>query len=266
VNYFEAALLGIVEGLTEFLPVSSTGHLILTNRLLGLDASSELHNAFDVIIQSGAIFAVIWHFRKLLSEHIKGFFSNDTRSRQLFVSLALAFLPAAVVGLLFHKAIKSQLFGVGPVIGALIVGGIAMILIERWLRRRTGQHALPSSRQALVVGLCQCLSMWPGTSRSMTTILGGRITGLSAAAAAEFSFLLAIPTLLAASALDLYKSAPTLAANPDFLSYLAVGMLVSFVTALFVIRGFIGFLKKYSLEVFGWYRIALGILIYLILK
>ena len=264
---FESAVLGVVEGLTEFLPVSSTGHLILASHFFGFEQTPATE-AFDVVIQSGAMFAVIWHYRKLLSDLIKGFFKGSSDARQRVIALFLAFCPAAIIGLLFHKRIKEMLFGVGPVAGALIVGGIIMIIVERRLRKtaarefRFNADQNPSALTALKIGFYQCLALWPGTSRSMATILGGRLCGLNGPKAAEFSFLLAIPTLLAAGALDTYKHGHEMLQNIGW-GPILMGLVVSFLVSLLVVRLFLEFLRSYSLEVFGWYRIAAGILIWI---
>src|ERR1700722_14916284 len=196
-----AILLGIVEGLTEYLPVSSTGHLILAGKALG--ASGAGLDSFDVVIQLGAVLAVVVEYRALLRERAVGLLSGRPESKALLVALALGFLPAAVLGLAFRKAIKAHLFGPVPVAAALVVGGIVMIVVERIRASRgttglTGlEHVTP--RRALLIGFGQCISMWPGSSRSMCTIVAGQLSGLSTATAAEFSFLLALPTLGAAT-------------------------------------------------------------------
>jgi undecaprenyl-diphosphatase len=269
----DAVILGIVEGLTEFLPVSSTGHLILAGDLLKIPESVET-KAFDVISQSGAMLAVIWHYQSELLHLVRGFFSGDKRAQAKVWAIVVAFIPAAVIGLAFNKVIKAHLFGVGPVVAAMVAGGVIMIVVERVLRARARNHgpeadaeklALAGEKhiglgQAGAVGFFQCLAMWPGTSRSMVTILGGRLVGLSAVEAAHFSFLLAIPTLLGATAVDLLKNRENFM-GADTASYLTLGIgtAVSFVVALIVIRGFLGFLRKHSLEVFGWYRIVAGL-------
>ncbi len=264
---FESAVLGIVEGLTEFLPVSSTGHLILAGHILGLEESNAVQ-AFDVIIQSGAVLAVIWHYRQVLADLAKGLKKGSSEAINTLLSLFLAFCPAAVVGLLFHKKIKAVLFGVTPVAIALVVGGIIMILVERRLRATASREfrftadRTPGPVVSFQIGLFQCLALWPGVSRSMATILGGRLCGLNAPKAAEFSFLLSIPTLLAAGALDTYKHGSEILQTVGPLP-IVVGMLTSFVVSLVVIRIFLEFLRSYSLEVFGWYRIAAGILVWI---
>jgi len=259
-NPWEAALLGLIEGLTEFLPVSSTGHLILAGHLLKL--SGDGVHAFEIVIQSGALLAVLVHYRKLLGERAVGLLRREKKSIDLLVALLLAFAPVAVVGLLLRKAIKRLLFGPGPVAAALVVGGLLMLLVPRLLRGRERldglEHVTP--RRAALIGLGQCLSLWPGASRSMSTILAGELAGLSTATAAEFSFLLALPTLGAATAYEALKSWRELLATADALS-LSLGLLVSFLVAWAVIASFVRYLGRTGLAPFGIYRIALGLLV-----
>lgn len=264
-----AALLGIVEGITEFLPVSSTGHLVLAGHLLGLRDDDPAVGSFDVVIQLGAILAVAVHYRALLGERLRGLVSGDKASRDLLTALVVAFVPAAVVGLAFRKAIKAHLFGPLPVAGALIAGGAAMIVIER-LRARAKTKTVSglehvTFRRALVIGLGQCLSLWPGTSRSMATIVAAQLSGLSTATAAEFSFLLALPTLGAATVYEGMKARHVLLASVG-LPGILVGLFVSFFVAWAVIASFLAYLKKRGLEPFGWYRIVAGLLVLWILR
>lgn len=265
VNPLHAILLGIVEGLTEYLPVSSTGHLTLVSRALGLEG--EAVDSFDVVIQAGAIFAVVIQYRKLLAERIQGLTKKDPRAIRLLSNLVIAFLPMAVLGLLFRKTIKAHLFGPIPVVAALGFYGVVMLVTDGPLRRREAQlaekHALctdPSDltpKQALAVGLGQCLALVPGTSRSMGTILFGRIFGVSTGAAAEFSFLLGLPTLSAATLLEGWKSRGVLAHDVGALN-LVLGFGVSFLVAWAVVRGFVAWLSKHGLAPFGVYRILLA--------
>jgi undecaprenyl-diphosphatase len=263
-----AILLGIVEGLTEFLPVSSTGHLVLAGHWLGLSDDDPATSSFEIVVQLGAILAVVAHYRVLLAERLRGLFRGESASRRLLIALLVAFAPAALAGLLLRKTIKAHLFGPLPVAGALVVGGVVMILVERIRARRHVkgleglEHVTPS--RAVVVGLAQCLSMWPGASRSMCTIVAGQLVGLSTGTAAEFSFLLALPTLGAATVYEGFKARHVLVANVGLLS-LAVGMVVSFLVAWAVIAGFLRYLRDRGLEPFGWYRVVLGLLVLWIL-
>ena len=257
-----AILLGIVEGLTEYLPVSSTGHLILMSQILG--QTSEGAKAFDIVIQLGAILAVVVHYRRLLGARVTGLLRGDVESVRLAGALAVAFAPAAAVGFALHKTIKEHLFGPMPVAIALFVGGVAMIVIERVraARKIEGLHGLQhvTPGRALVIGLGQCLSLWPGASRSMCTIVAGQATGLSTATAAEFSFLLALPTLGAATLYEGFKARHELASSVGGAS-IWVGMIVSFFVAWGVIAVFIRYLQRRGLEPFGYYRIVLAALV-----
>jgi undecaprenyl-diphosphatase len=255
-----AVLLGIVEGLTEYLPVSSTGHLALAGHILGLpdDAASS---SFEIVIQLGAILAVVVHYRVLLAARIRGLFARDPVSIRLLEALAIAFAPAAAAGLVLRKTIKEHLFKPVPIAAALIVGGVVMIVLERALSRRTrtpedGLEKV-TPRRALAIGLGQCVSLWPGSSRSMCTIVAAQLTGLSTATAAEFSFLLALPTLGAATLYEAYKARNVLLAHGGDVS-LTVGLVVSFFVAWAVIASFLKYLRTRGLEPFGWYRIAVG--------
>ena len=261
-----AALLGIVEGLTEYLPVSSTGHLILAGKALGANGAGL--ESFDVVIQLGAVLAVVVEYRALLGARARGLFAGRAESKALLVALLLGFLPAAVFGFLFRKAIKAHLFGPVPVAAALIVGGVVMIVLERLRARRsvTGlvglEHVTP--KRAVLIGLGQCVSMWPGSSRSMCTIVAGQLTGLSTATAAEFSFLLALPTLGAATLYEGFKARHELASGIGTTN-LVIGLVVSFLVAWGVIAGFIRYLQRRGLEPFGYYRIVLGAVVFWVL-
>lgn len=268
-SWLVAVLLGLVEGLTEYLPVSSTGHLVIAGHLLGLPDDDPAVSAYEIVIQLGAILAVVAHYRELLGRRAKGLFTGDRASRELLVALLVAFLPAAVLGLAFRKMIKAHLFGPTPVAVALVVGGVAMIALERWLARQTSQPETSledvTPRRALTIGLAQCFSLFPGTSRSMCTILGGRLAGLSTATAAEFSFLLALPVLGAATVYEGLKARQALMTQIGGAS-VAIGLVVSFFVAWGVIAAFLGYLKKRGLEPFGWYRIVVGALVLWLLR
>jgi undecaprenyl-diphosphatase len=254
-----AVVLGLVEGATEFIPVSSTGHLIVASAWLGrTDAASK---TFDIFIQLGAILAIVWLYRARLTATVRSA-RRDPASRLLLFDLGIAFLPAAVVGFLLHDWIKTSLFRVPVVAAALVVGGIAILLIERWRpgERVTEADGVPP-RTALGIGLAQVLSLVPGTSRSGATILGGYALGLSRRAATEFSFFLAIPVMFAATLYDLLKSAGSLTAAdaPVF----AIGFVVSFLSALVVVKGFLRYVSRHSFTAFAWYRIVFGLLLLL---
>jgi undecaprenyl-diphosphatase len=259
-----AVLLGIVEGLTEYLPVSSTGHLILAGHWLGLADDDPATSSFEIVVQLGAILAVAAHYRALLGERLRGLATGEVASRRLFAALAIAFAPTAVAGLLLRKTIKAHLFGPLPVAAALAIGGVAMIVVERLRARRglTGEDGLDkvTPGRALAIGLGQCISLCPGASRSMCTIVSGQLAGLSTGTAAEFSFLLALPTLGAATLYEGFKARHVLLAHVGGAS-LAVGMVVSFFVAWAVIASFLRYLRARGLEPFGWYRIVLGLLV-----
>jgi undecaprenyl-diphosphatase len=256
---FVAALLGVVEGVTEYLPVSSTGHLILAGRLLGM--AGEGDKSFEIVIQLGAILAVLVHYRSLLGKRLGQLVSREPEAMQLWSSLVIGFLPVAVLGLALRTTIKTHLFGPLPVAAALIVGGAFMILLEARRRRKqqTGleglEHVGPG--RALLIGLGQCVSLWPGASRSMCTIVAGQLSGLSTATAAEFSFLLALPTLGAATLYELFRARHVLFDETGRLS-LAIGLGASFVVAWMVIAAFLRYLKSHGLAPFGYYRLVVG--------
>lgn len=254
----KAAILGLVEGATEFIPVSSTGHLILVSNWLGL--VDERAKTFNIFIQLGAILAIVWLYRTRLARSVTEA-RRDSAGRRLIINLLVAFLPAAIVGFLAHDWIKSRLFNPSVVAVALIVGGILILLIERWGPRSAVDdvNQVPT-RSALGVGLAQVLSLVPGTSRSGATIMGGYALGLSRTAATEFSFFLAIPVMFAATGYDLLKSWALLAA-PD-LPMFAIGFVVSFLSALIVVRLFLSYVSKHSFRAFAWYRIALGVIVW----
>ena len=250
-SLIDAFVLGIVEGLTEFLPISSTGHLILAGDLLG--ANDERWNVFNIVIQTGAMLAVVWEYRAR-------FFKIDF---QLYRNLVIAFIPAAVLGLAFSKYIKGVLFHAVPVALAFIVGGIVILLVESTKNRhvRVETTAAMTWLDALKVGIAQCFALIPGTSRSGATIIGGMLFGLSRKAATEFSFFLAVPTLVAAGLYDLWKHRDMLSAadTPIF----GVGMVVSFVSAFVVIRWLIRYVASHDFKPFAWYRIAFGLVVLL---
>lgn len=257
-----AALLGLVEGLTEFLPVSSTGHLILVSHWLG--ATGEGAKSFDIVIQLGAILAVVVHYRALLAERLRGLVARDRASWRLFGALSVAFVPAALVGLVLGPTIKRLLFGPLPVATALVLGGVLMIGVERLRRARKVEGSVGteqvSLRRALWIGLGQCFALWPGMSRSMSTIVAGQLAGLSTGTAAEFSFLLSIPTLGAATLYEVYKARHGFgdASSGVGVPQLLVGLVVSFLVAWLVIAAFLRYLGRHGLEPFGYYRIVLG--------
>lgn len=261
----DAVLLGLIEGLTELLPVSSTGHLILLSQLLGHEG--EAADTLDVVIQLGAVVAVAVYFRAKLRETFAGLLTKESDALRLVGALMAAFVPTAVVGLLLHEWVKKLLFGPVPVAGALIVGGVVMIGIERWRKPSEGKEGLAEVTivNGFVIGLFQCLSLWPGSSRSMTTIVGGKILGLNTKTAAEFSFLLALPTLGAATLYDFAKNGHLILAMPNGPAVLTTGLLVSFIVTWLVIAVFLRYVGRVGLSPFGVYRVALGALVLMFL-
>jgi undecaprenyl-diphosphatase len=265
-TWSQATVLGLVEGITEYLPVSSTGHLILTSSLLGLDRpqTKDALDAYLVVIQGGAILAVLGLYWSRVVQMVRGLLGRDPEGFRLACNLLLAFVPAAIAGLLLAHTIKAHLFSLWPVIGALAVGGVWMI----WLggRGREGGHDLAaiSWHTALGIGLFQTLALWPGTSRSMVTIGGGMLLGLSAVTAAEFSFLLALPTLGAACVHDLAGSLRHAAGGSLFAQLGAgpvlLGVLVATVAAALSVRWLVSFLTRHGLAPFGWYRLGVSAL------
>lgn len=267
----DAIILGLVEGITEYLPVSSTGHLIITSSLLGLDRDADTKSAvdaFNIIIQGGAILAVIGLYRVRVWSMIQGLLGKSAGGRRLFTNLVIAFLPAAVFGVLLDELIEAALFRPWPVIGALAVGGLVLIGMKRWQDRVFASAEGDDSqdrfidiehltwKQALLIGFLQCIAMWPGTSRSMMTIVGGMLVGLRPKHAAEFSFLLGLPTLGGACVYKALKSGDEIAALGA--APIVVGIAVATVSAAVAVKWLVGYLAKHGLAAFGWYRIALA--------
>ena len=263
----KAAVMGIVEGLTEFLPISSTGHLILAGALLGFD--DEKAKVFDIAIQTGAIFAVILVYWQKIKSTVLAL-PTQRLARRFALNVFIAFVPAVVLGLLFGKVIKAHLFTPLVVASTFIIGGFIILWVEGWGRQRPeGDHPDDHARilnvesmspmDALKVGLVQCLAMVPGTSRSGATIIGGMLLGLSRKAATDFSFYLSIPTLIGAGAYSLYKERAllSLADVPLF----AVGLVFSFISAWACVRWLLAYIATHNFVVFAWYRIAFGVVV-----
>jgi undecaprenyl-diphosphatase len=258
-----ALLLGIVEGLTEFLPISSTGHLIVAGSLLGY--TGEQAKVFEIVIQAGAILAVCWEFRARLGGVARGLF-RDPRANRFVVNLVIAFLPAAILGLLLGRYIKAALFAPVPVAMAFVAGALVILWVERRQRARPGTVRIDDIdamrwTDALKVGCAQAFALIPGTSRSGATIIGGMLFGLSRRAATEFSFFLAIPTLLAACAYEAIKNRHLLVAAD--LPAFGVGFAAAFVSAFFCVRWLIRYVSHHDFTPFAWYRIAFGAVILL---
>ena len=255
-------ILGIVEGLTEFLPVSSTGHLILVGYVLNF--TGEEATTFEIVIQLGAILSVMVYFRQRLW-HLLRQFSSDPSSQRLTAALTIAFVPAAVLGLGLHKWIETYLFGPVTVAWALVLGGVVILLVEHSLGKRHTQGLNQVNlRQAWWVGIAQCFSLFPGVSRSGATIIGGLLAGMDRTTATEFSFLLALPTMLAATGYKIVTSHGLLLLADPLL--LPLGLTVSFFTGLAVVAGFLAFVRSHTFKPFAYYRIALGVIILAIMR
>ena len=267
----KAALMGIVEGLTEFLPISSTGHLILAGSLL--DFTGETVKVFEIAIQTGAMFAVIWEYRQRLAATVTGL-ATEPAARRFALNVLVAFLPAAVLGLLLGKVVKEHLFHPVPVAMAFIVGGLVILWVERRHRGQFGERDLEGARRARVetvdqmsgldalkVGLVQCLALIPGTSRSGATIIGSMLFGFSRKCATEFSFFLGIPTLMGAGAYSVWKQRDLLQWSD--LPMFAIGTVFAFFSAWLCIRWLIRYVSTHDFTVFAWYRIVFGLVVLL---
>jgi undecaprenyl-diphosphatase len=271
-SLMQAAILGLVEGVTEYLPVSSTGHLILVNKWMGLRGNGtftqeqkDAIEAFEIVIQSGAIIAVLYAYIDKVKIMIKGLLGKDPAGRKLLINVVAAFIPAMVIGFALHKIIKTYLQQEWPTVFALAIGGIVMIVWDRSEMARKRRHHGNSIEHlnridAIKIGLLQCVAMWPGTSRSMMTILGGQWVGLSPVAAAEFSFLLGLPTLMAATAFKALKEGHHLV---NFIGFdaMGVGLGVAAISAFICVKGLIAWLSRHGLQPFGWYRLALAVIV-----
>ncbi|MGH8497491.1 MAG: undecaprenyl-diphosphate phosphatase [Methylococcales bacterium] len=253
-SFLDSVLMGLVEGLTEFIPVSSTGHLIITGNLL--ENTGEAVKTFEVFIQLGAVLAVCWFYRAKLVRVVRGL-PNDPTARRFVFNLLIAVLPAAVLGLMLHKLIKQYLFQPLTVGAALIAGGILILLIEGFARRpRIESIDQLCWQDALKLGAAQALALFPGVSRSGATIMGGLAFGLSRQAATEFSFFLAIPTMLMATSYDLFNALPNLQVSD--VQFFAIGFVVAFLSALAAVKGLLFYVANHNFSWFAYYRIAFG--------
>lgn len=269
-SWWEAIVLGIVEGFTEYLPVSSTGHLILTQRMLGIE-QTEASDAYAVCIQAGAIIAVVGLYWHRIRDMLTGIASKFTRKAtsghgfELAVNIIVAFLPAAVIGLLFDDMIEEKLFGLWPIVIAWFVGGMAILGVSWWRRDHRGQAKdMPLEnlnwKMALAIGTIQCLAMWPGTSRSLVTIVGGVLVGLSLTAAVEFSFLLGVLTLLAATVYKAKDAGPVMVEAYGWWPMI-VGSIAAWVSAVIAVKWMVNYLKRHGMQLFGYYRVGLAIVV-----
>jgi undecaprenyl-diphosphatase len=255
-DLLQALILGLVEGITEYLPVSSTGHLLIAQELLGIEQDAA-SNGYAIAIQGGAIVAVLGTYRTRVAGMVGGLMGRNEDGLKLALCILAAFMPAAILGLLFDEAIEEKLFGVKPVIAAWIVGGIVILALGRWIeKRREGLDLTGLTwRAAVVIGLIQAIAMWPGTSRSLVTILGGLAVGLSLAAAVEFAFLLGVLTLTAATAYTIVKTGDAM-----LLSYgwpaLLTGFIAAWISAALAVKWMVAWLNRHGLALFAWWRFA----------
>jgi undecaprenyl-diphosphatase len=260
----KAAIMGIVEGLTEFLPISSTGHLIVAGSLLNFNYANA--KVFEIVIQSGAILALCWEYRQRLLGTVSGIFT-EPKAQRFALNVSIAFLPFMLMALKFHEAIKAELFKPVPVALAFALGGVIILFAERWYKNRAQQGHVKliesvddmTWRDALKVGFTQCIALIPGTSRSGATIIGGMFLGLSRKCATEFTFFLAIPTLIGATVYALWKARNQLAMAD--LSVFGVGFITAFISAFVCVRWLLRYISTHDFTVFAWYRIAFGVVI-----
>ena len=270
----QAVVLGLVEGLTEYLPVSSTGHLLLAEKILGIgedpdqspaqrEQTKEAADAYTICIQAGAILAVLWLYFGRVKQILRGVAGRDLAGRRLLFNVLAGFLPAVFLGLLFNKVIKTYLFGPWPVVVAWLVGGLAILAVSRRNRTQSPEKRLGRQlddmtwRMALIIGVAQCIAMWPGVSRSLVTIVGGLLVGLTMEAAVEFSFLLGVVTLGAATAYDTLKHGHLMLQTFDHVS-LIVGVVVAFLAAVLSIKWMVRYLSRHGLAIFGYYRVLIA--------
>ena len=273
-TFGQAITLGVVEGLTEYLPVSSTGHLLLAERVMCIgegaslsanvqERKKEAADAYAICIQAGAIIAVLGLYFRRVRQMVMGLFGRDSVGLRLLLSIAAGFLPAAVIGLLFNKAIKAHLFGPWPVVAAWLVGGLAILAVS--YRNRNNHQVRSGSalealtwKMAVFIGFAQCIAMWPGVSRSLVTIVGGMLVGLSMPAAVEFSFLLGVVTLSAATAFDAFKHGQAIMQTFDPQA-VAIGLFFAFISAVISVKWMVAYLNSHSLAIFGYYRVVLAL-------
>jgi undecaprenyl-diphosphatase len=260
----KAVVLGVVEGVTEFLPISSTGHLLVTQRLMDIGTTDETKAASDayaIAIQSGAILAVLLLYWRRLWSMVRGLLGKDPEGRSMLIALVLSVLPAVVIAVAFEGPIKDNLLEVGPVIVAWILGGLVILFVAPRLTGSTKGVPLEqiTPRQAIIIGLVQCLALWPGTSRSLVTILAALAVGLNLSAAVEFSFLVGFVTLGGATLFEMAKDGSTMIDTYGWVDPL-IGLVVAFVSAAIAIKWMVGYLHRHSLAIFGWYRLAVAAL------
>jgi undecaprenyl-diphosphatase len=267
---WKAAILGMVEGITEYLPVSSTGHLIVANRILDIGqhkATKDAADTYTITIQAGAILAVLVLFWSRIVEMFRGLVGRDEGGRKLLNAMVVAFIPAAIVGVLLEKPIKDRLFGTWPVIVAWIVGGLVILAIAKPLFERA-QHGYAleavTVRAALIIGLAQVLAIWPGTSRSLVTIVAALAVGMTMSAAVEFSFILGLLTLGAATAFEALKHGKEMI-DTYGVAHPLIGFVVAFLFALLAVKWLVSYLQRHGIAIFGWYRIGIAIVVIILI-
>ena len=255
-DLIQALILGLVEGITEYLPVSSTGHLLIAQRLMGI-GESHAANSYAIAIQAGAILAVLGIYRQRVGAMLQGVLGRNASGLNLALCIVAAFLPAAILGLLFDDRIEQYLFGVKPVIAAWVVGGVVILLLSRWVQaRRAGLDLTQLTwRAAILIGLAQSLALWPGTSRSLVTILGGLAVGLSLGAAVEFAFLLGVLTLTAATAYTALKGGAGMIEAYGWTALLT-GFFAAWISAALAVKWMVAWLNRHGLTLFAWWRFA----------
>lgn len=267
----QAIILGVIEGITEYLPISSTGHLLVAQRVLGIAVDTpdakEAADAYAICIQGGAILAVLGLYWRHILRMANGLLGKDSEGRSLAFSLLAAFMPAAIIGLLANDWIKSYLFGMWPVVIAWIIGGVLLIFLGRNTHQRPGDTAesegklpVPTIRQAILIGLMQCVAMWPGTSRSLMAIVGALLVGMTMRKSVEFSFLLGVLTLGAATCYDALKSGELMLATYGATS-IVVGFVASLISAAFAVKWLVSYLNSHGLHGFGYYRVVIGVVV-----
>ena len=268
-DWWQAVILGLVEGLTEYLPVSSTGHLILAQRMMGIEGG-EAADAYAICIQAGAIVAVLGLYWRRVRQMFMGLLGRNPHGLRLFANLVAAFVPAMVFGLLLNKQIKAHLFGLWPIVIAWFVGGIAILAVAKWKgqskeqREASNQTGLDLTdltwKLALIIGFAQCIAMWPGTSRSLVTLVAGLAVGMKLAAAVEFAFLLGVMTLGAATCYDGLKHGSAMLDTYGIVP-LAIGFLFAFLSAVIAVKWMVAYLQSHGLQIFGWYRVAIAVVV-----
>jgi undecaprenyl-diphosphatase len=268
-DWWQAVILGLVEGLTEYLPVSSTGHLILAQRMMGIPGG-EAADAFAICIQAGAIVAVLGLYWRRVRQMSMGLLGRNPQGLKLLINLVAAFVPAMVFGLLLNKQIKAHLFGLWPIVIAWFIGGIAILAVAKWKghskeqRETSNQTGLELTdltwKLALIIGFAQCIAMWPGTSRSLVTLVAGLAVGMKLAAAVEFAFLLGVMTLGAATCYDGLKHGSVMLESYGILP-LGIGFLFAFLSAVVAVKWMVTYLQNHGLQIFGWYRVAIAVVV-----